>query len=59
MAMPKAKPAIQWGIALFLLFYIVHAPDTAASFIQDVFRLISSFFHSIGSVISFKSNITG
>ncbi|HEV2640546.1 MAG TPA: hypothetical protein VGX23_35795 [Actinocrinis sp.] len=55
--MPKAKPAIQWGVALFLLFYVVHAPDTAASFIQDTFELISKFFHSIGNVISFKSNI--
>ena len=58
MALPKAKPALQWGVTLFLLFYIVHAPDTAASFIQDAFRLVSSFFHSVGNIISFKSNIS-
>jgi hypothetical protein len=59
MAMPKAKPAVQWGIALFLLFYIVHAPDSAATIIQDSFRLVSNFFHSIGNIVSFKSNING
>jgi hypothetical protein len=58
MAMPKTKPAIQWGITLFLLFYIVHSPDTAASFIKDAFDVVSNFFHSVGNIISFKSNIS-
>jgi hypothetical protein len=59
MAMPNTKPAIQWGILLFVLFYIVHAPDTAAGFVKDAFDVVSSFFHSIGSIITFKSNISG
>jgi len=58
MPMPKAQPAIQWGITLFLLFYIVHAPDTAAGFVKDAFDVVSNFFHSVGSIISFKSNIS-
>ena len=55
--MPKAKPAIQWGIALFILFWIVHDPITTSGFVQDVFKFVSNFFHSIGNIVSFHSNV--
>jgi hypothetical protein len=55
--MPKAKPAIQWGIAIFVLFWIVHDPITTSGFVQDVFKFVSSFFHSIGNIVSFHSNV--
>ena len=55
--MPKAKPAIQWGIVIFVLFWIVHDPDTTSSFVKDVFVFVSNFFHSIGNIVSFHSNV--
>ncbi len=55
--MPKAKPAIQWGLVLFVLFWIVHDPITTSGFVQDVFKFISSFFHSIDNIVSFHSNV--
>jgi hypothetical protein len=56
MAMPKAKPAIQWGIVLFAVFWIVHDPTTTTKMVGDVFTFISNFFHSVGNVVSFHSN---
>jgi hypothetical protein len=56
-AMPKIKPAVQWAIAIFLLFYIVHEPQTAANMVGDVFKFVSDFFHSVGNIISFHSNV--
>ncbi|HEV2348176.1 MAG TPA: hypothetical protein VGS97_29090 [Actinocrinis sp.] len=55
--MPKIQPAIQWGIALFLLFWIVHDPVTTSSFVEDAFKIVSNFFHDIGNIVSFHSNV--
>ena len=55
--MPKAKPAIQWGIVLFVLFWIVHDPNTTSGFVKDVFVFVSNFFHSMGNIVSFHSNV--
>jgi len=54
--MPKAKPAIQWGLVLFAVFWIVHDPTTTTKMVGDVFTFISSFFHSIGNIVSFHTN---
>jgi len=54
--MPKAKPAIQWGIVIFLLFYIVHAPASSEDIMGDAFRFISNTVHTLFSVFSFHSN---
>jgi glucose uptake protein GlcU len=54
--MPKAKPAIQWGLVLFAVFWIVHDPKTTTTMVGDVFTFISNFFHSIGNIVSFHSN---
>ena len=54
--MPKAKPAIQWGIVIFLLFYIVHDPVTATKLVGNAFTFISDTIHSLFSVFSFHSN---
>jgi hypothetical protein len=56
--MPKIRPAIQWGIALFLLFYVVHEPGTATNMVGDVFKFVSDFFHSIGNIVSVHSNVS-
>jgi hypothetical protein len=55
-AMPKAKPAIQWGLMLFAVFWIVHDPHTTTSMVGDVFTFISNFFHSIGNIVTFHTN---
>jgi len=55
--MPKARPAIQWGLVLFALFWVVHDPNTTSSFVKDVFVFVSNFFHSLGNIVSFKSNV--
>jgi len=54
--MPKAKPAIQWGLVLFAVFWVVHDPTTTTKMVGDVFTFISNFFHSIGNVVSFHAN---
>jgi hypothetical protein len=56
-SMPKAKPAIQWGIVIFVLFWIVHDPNTTSGFVKDVFVFVSNFFHSMGNIVSFHSNV--
>jgi glucose uptake protein GlcU len=56
MAMPKAKPAIQWGLLIFAIFWIVHDPKTTTSIVGNVFDFISNFFHQIGQIVSFHSN---
>jgi hypothetical protein len=55
-AMPKAKPAIQWALVLFAVFWIVHDPRTTTNMVGDVFTFISNFFHSIGNIVSFHTN---
>jgi hypothetical protein len=54
--MPKAKPAIQWGIVIFLLFYIVHDPTDSTRLVGNAFTFISDTIHSLFSVFSFHSN---
>ena len=54
--MPKAKPAIQWGIVIFLVFYIVHDPGASTRLVGNAFSFISSTIHTLFSVFSFHSN---
>ncbi|MBR7828971.1 hypothetical protein KDK95_21860 [Actinospica sp. MGRD01-02] len=54
--MPKAKPAIQWGIVIFLVFYIVHDPTSSTRLVGNAFDFISSSIHTLFSVFSFHSN---
>jgi hypothetical protein len=54
--MPKTKPAIQWAIVIFLLFYIVHAPTSSEDIMGDLFHFISNTIHTLFSVFSFHSN---
>jgi hypothetical protein len=54
--MPKAKPAIQWGIVIFLLFYIVHDPGSSSRLVGNAFDFISNTVHTLFSVFSFHSN---
>jgi hypothetical protein len=54
--MPKAKPAIQWGIVIFLLFYIVHDPHSSTNLVGNAFDFISNTIHTLFSVFSFHSN---
>jgi hypothetical protein len=54
--MPKLRPAIQWGIVIFLLFYIVHAPTSSEDIMGDLFHFISNTVHTLFSVFSFHSN---
>lgn len=54
--MPKAKPAIQWALLIFVTFWIVHDPVGTAGIVGDVFSLISQFFHQIGGLFTFHSN---
>lgn len=51
----KAKPAIQWAVLLFAIFWIVHDPATTTQMVGDVFTFISNFFHAIGSLFSFHA----
>jgi hypothetical protein len=56
--MPNVKPAIQWGIALFMLYYVVHDPATATDMVGSILKFVSDFFHSIGNIVSFHSNVS-
>jgi hypothetical protein len=56
MKMPKAKPAIQWGIVIFLVFYIVHDPGSSTRLVGNAFDFISNTVHTLFSVFSFHSN---
>jgi hypothetical protein len=51
----KVKPAIQWAVLLFAIFWVVHDPTTTTTMVGDVFTFISNFFHSIGSLFSFHT----
>jgi len=54
--MPKIRPAIQWGIVIFLLFYIVHDPASSQNIVGNAFTFISNTVHSLFSVFTFHSN---
>ena len=54
--MPKLRPAFQWGIVIFLLFYVVHDPSDSQRLVGNAFDFVSNTVHTLFSVFSFKSN---
>jgi hypothetical protein len=44
----KLKPAVQWGIVLFLVYFVVQNPGGAGNLVQGALNWVASVGHTLG-----------
>jgi hypothetical protein len=44
----KLKPAVQWGIVLFLIYFVVQNPSGAGNLVQGALNWIASVGKTLG-----------
>jgi hypothetical protein len=45
----KLKPAVQWGIVIFLIYFVVQNPTGAGNLVQGALNWVASVFHTLGN----------
>jgi len=44
----KLKPAVQWGIVIFLVYFVVQNPHGAGQLVQGALDWVASVFKTLG-----------
>ncbi|MBS2531991.1 hypothetical protein KGQ20_04335 [Catenulispora sp. NF23] len=44
----KLKPAVQWGIVLFLIYFVVQNPSGAGNIAQGALNWVAGVGHTLG-----------